>query len=145
MRVVAADTGSSWVAPYIIDLAGQASPRAIAAPGDGPARIVTDELRRAGLQVTEVGPRDWQTATGQLLNMIRDRELAHDGTAQLVTAAAGTAARPSGDGIAFSRRHSTGQVASLFAGCAASWVVDHAVTPSQPRIYLGSTAASSVA
>lgn len=127
-RVVVAQAGSSWVAPMIAELWRAERPRAVAARDGGPAREVTDQLRRDGVRVSTVSPGDWPMATGAMLTAIRDGSLRHDGSAWLSSAAAGVVVRPTGDGIAFSGRHSVGDVSPILGITAGAWVLDH-----QPR------------
>lgn len=125
-RVVDRRPGSSWLVPALVDAKGRA--RAIAADDGGPAREVTDALRRAGVEVTTLNGTEAATSTGAVLRAIRESDVEHDGSEAYAMAAAGVSTRPMGDGVVISRRLSTGDVSPMVALIAGAWVVDH-----QPR------------
>jgi phage terminase large subunit-like protein len=125
-RVVMHEPGSSWLVPAIMDLRdSDQPPAAIAADDGGPAREVTDQLKQLKVPIAELGARDYSTASGATLTAIREGTLTHDGHDLLAEAVAAAVTRPLSDGVAFSRRHSKGDIAPLVALTVAAWVVDH--------------------
>lgn len=135
IRVVRAENGVTWLAGAVADYARRWRPRAVTAVGNGPVTDTTGEVRRGGVDVTELGERDYAAACTRWMTLIETGGMTHDGTERLERAVTGLVPRTSGgDGLAFSRRHSVGDSSPAVAGIAAMHVL--AAQPSgMPTIY----------
>lgn len=140
-RVVMAAAGWEWVAPQVIDLARTMRPRAVVAHDADPVRSVTEAVERAGVTVTKIGPAAWTTASGEVLRLIRSGGLRHDGAKVLEHAWSGVGLRPSGDGVALSRRLSVGDSSPAFAQAAGVWGLDRTRARPKPSLYVPGGAA----
>lgn len=110
VKLVQSGPGASWLVGAVDALDHDWRPREVVAIGHGPVLDITAQLKSVGVDVTEMPDREFAAATTAALAMIRDRQLVHDGTAELADSMTGLVTRTAVvDGIAFSRRHSTGQ------------------------------------
>lgn len=132
IRVVEYRPGADWLPAYIVALrdAGAAH---IGADDGGPARIVTDQLRRAGLTIETVNGRDAGTAWGAFKATIKDSKdlaqgavplLRHSGSDALRGALEIAAESRRGDQSSLSRNDSLGPIDPLVAAVSASWLAD---------------------
>lgn len=142
VRVVRSGYGSRWLAPAVRDLAERWRPRALGADGAGPTRQVTDDLAAAGLDVDTLGPSDFATATGTLLDALKvdepEGQLRHDGSAALREDVERAALRRLGQAVAWDRVTSTGPIPRLIAATVALRLFDHGTAPMpEPRIVIG--------
>lgn len=119
VRIVKSAPGVAWLADDVIGLCDRWGIRTPHADDGGPARDVTDELRRRGREVTTLTGGQFATASGAWLRRTRDGRLQHDASKVLHDAMAAAKTRPMGDALAFSRRHSAGPIDALVAGCVA--------------------------
>lgn len=120
-KLIRWDTGISWVARTVAEYAQRWPVQAVACDDTGPAREVTDQLRR--LPATDaprvarepriLTTRELTVAWGELLEGVRDESFGHDGDAHLSDAAAAVVPRPVLDSAAPSRRASPGDIAPL--------------------------------
>lgn len=117
--------GTAWLVPYVAALASAWQPAIVAADDGGDTRRITDELRRAGLEIRTLMAGEFATSCMALLHGARDRQLRHDGSMPLARAISVAALQPMGDGLRFSRRKSAGSVAPLIAAAAGLWAFDH--------------------
>lgn len=124
-RIVMAGQGTSWLRGALTELRASWSPIAVAADDGGHAREICDGLD----WVTTTSAREFATATGQLLTAVKDGQLCHDGTEIFKGSATSVVTRPMGDGVAISRRHSTGDSSPMVALAVGAWVYDHAPAP----------------
>lgn len=108
-KIVQAGPGVGWLADAVDALDKAWRPRELVAVDNGPALEVTEELRRRGVTIRAMGEREFATATGAFLTRVDEATLTHDGDALLEESVTGLVTRPAvSDGVAFSRRHSTG-------------------------------------
>jgi hypothetical protein len=132
-----AGPGYAWVAPAVKDLRASWRPAAVAADDGGPAREVTDELNLADVPVHTLTMRDFSTACGRLLSRIQSDDMSHDGSDLLASSIAGLVARPSSDGIVFSRRHSTGDTSGAIALTVGAHVLERVHGDQRPLVEFG--------
>jgi len=127
-KVAKSDRGTAGLTDAVLQLHA-AGWRRFAAAEDGPAREVTDELRRLvpGIDITTPNGRQLADAWGFTMRRITDRTLTHDGSEAFATAAANIATRPVGDTSAPSRRNSAGDVTPMLGLLVSSWVLDHGI------------------
>lgn len=134
--------GVSWVAADIIDYAARWNVKAVASDDTGPAREVTDQLRRLvihdrhhrRLDPTVLTAREVTVAWGELLEGIRDQSFGHCGDGHLTDAAAAVVPRPSLDAFAPSRRYSPGDIAPLMALMVGLYVEAHTAPVDQSPV-----------
>lgn len=119
VRIVRSSPGVAWLADEVAQLCDRWSIPTPRADDGGPARDVTDELRRRGRTVETLTATQYATACGAWLRRTRDGRLTWDGSAVLRDAMAAAKTRPMGDAIAFSRRHSAGPIDALIASAVA--------------------------
>ena len=116
---VVAGPGVTWLVDTVTDLARTWRPAAVVAVDNGPVLDITEQIRRRGVDVRALREREWAAASGAFLTAFRDQALRHDGSAELQASVVGLVPRTAvGDGIAFSRRHSTGNSSLAFAAVA---------------------------
>jgi hypothetical protein len=141
------DLGVSWVADEVAQLAQRWGRRvtAVASDDTGPARDVTDQLRRMSHPVPLVAreprvltTRELTVAWGELLAAVQAgpsvATFGHDGDGHLADAAAAVVPRPVLDSAAPSRRYSPGDIAPLVALMVGLYVAQHATPTDQtPR------------
>jgi hypothetical protein len=127
----------SWVAARMVELRGPHRPPLIVADNQGPVLTVVDELRRAGVEVTQPSPRDFGAACASTLDRVKAGTVAHRGEQPLDAAAAGAGRRTIGDGgWAWARRTSTVDVCPLVAYSLALWGDQRRPAPaSRPAVY----------
>lgn len=114
-RIVKSAQGVAWLVDDLVKYQASWSIPEIHCDDGGPARDITDELRRRGRTVDALGARDYATACGAWLRRTRDGRLIHDGSDVLTDAMRAASVRPMGDAMAVSRRHSAGPVDALVA------------------------------
>jgi len=135
--------GVSWVADAVADLCQRWGRRVVAVASDdtGPAREVTDQLRRMRHPVPRVAreprvltARELTVAWGELLEGIKVHGFGHDGDGHLADAAAAVVPRPVLDSAAPSRRYSPGDIAPLMTCMVGLYVAQHSqATDQTPR------------
>lgn len=136
-KVVQAGPGSAWLADAVDAIATLWRPAHIAAVGNGPVLDATKQIRGLGHDVVELGEREWSAATTGLLVAINGAQLLPDDDQAFATSVTGLATRSSVvDGIAFSRRLSTGSSAAGFALAAALHLHRHEPA-SEPKFRFG--------
>lgn len=106
--------GSGWVADRVAQLAATWG-AGIVADGKGASTAVTAELRRRGHVVTELGAGDVASAADQLLAALLTETVDVRADETFDQAAAAAAKRQLGDGWAFTRRGSAGDVTAVVA------------------------------
>jgi hypothetical protein len=124
---------------YIVKLYRDWKPAVLGADDGGPTRRLTDQLRRTlgDDAITTLGARDFGTASESLLDMIRTRELKHDGSQSLNNAIAHLVLKRYGDVTRFSRNDSTGPIAAIIAAAVGIWLTDHReVLPTTLKIHI---------
>lgn len=130
--------GVAWVAEEVADLADRWHGRvaAVASDDTGPAREVTDQLRKLQLRGPAADPRiltsrELTVAWGELLEGIRTHGFGHCGDGHLADAAAAVVPRPVLDAFAPSRRYSPGDIAPLMTAVVGLYVAAHAAVQDQ--------------
>lgn len=110
--------GVTWLVDYVADLATRAP--TIGADDGGPARVVTDELRRRGVDVTALSLRDYATAWTAFKADVEDQRIGHDASPALRAALETAAERRAGEQQVISRRDSLAPVDPLVAAMGAA-------------------------
>jgi hypothetical protein len=119
IKVVKYAPGTAWLAPAVRELWHQLRPHRLLAAGNGPVVEITQQLQLGVQVLTE---QQYATATGRFLSMVDDQLLDHDGTPQLADSIAGLVTRAAiTDGVAFSRRASTGDTSLGIGAAIGSW------------------------
>lgn len=137
-KVVRSAPGVAWLVDEVADLDRLWRPAAVVAVGNGPVLDTTAQLRDRGVDVDELGERDFAAATSGLLVAVDTAQLVHDGSELLATSVGGLVTRSSVvDGVAFSRRHSVGTVSAAIALAAGLHRHRHA-PESVPMVRFGS-------
>ncbi|MFC8733578.1 terminase large subunit domain-containing protein [Luteimicrobium sp. NPDC057192] len=118
--------GADWLVPYVTELYTDGA-ATIGADDGGPARIVTAQLKHAGVPVQTVGGRDGATAWGQFKALVKDSTperhwLIHDADPAMRSALEVAAERTLSDVTVLSRRDSLGPIDPLVAGVTAAWL-----------------------
>lgn len=129
IRLVGSGSGPAWATEYVKNLHATLRPRLILADDGGPTRGTTDDLRREGVPVETLGPRDFGTACSTMLRYGRKGGLVHDGSPEIREAWEVAALRFIADQEAFDRRRSAGPVHHLVAAAVAARGVDHGAPP----------------
>lgn len=131
-RVVLTKPGSGWLATAVTELHRARPDATIGANGAGPARHITDELKRDGVQVRELTAGEYATACEGFVSAFENDRSHHDRSAALTSALRAAKTRPMGDGgWAWSHKHSTGPIDPVEAATVAGWLADRADTPIQ--------------
>lgn len=120
-KLVRWQAGTDWVASEVAAMCDRWNVKAVAADDTGPARDVTDQLRRipadqapeAARNPRVLTAREVTVAWGELLEGIRTTGFTHCGDGRLADAAAAVVPRPVLDAAAPSRRYSPGDIAPL--------------------------------
>lgn len=142
--VLRSGPGTAWLAGAVDELARTGRPLDLVAVDSGPVLDSTTQLRLLGRDPRVLSEKEFTTATGAMLARIDDQ--AFTWYADTATAAAlfersvtGLVTRVTGDGVAFSRRHSVGDSSAAIAFAAGLHVLTSRAT-SAPRVYFGKTA-----
>lgn len=130
LRLVETREGAGWVTEYVKGLADLPH-GVIAADDGGPTRAVTDELRRAGLDIETLTGKDYSTAWIALKGAVTEDTLRHDGDPVLRTAIEVAVEKRTGDSVAPSRRDSLGPIDPLVSATVAAWYADRLTTTIQ--------------
>lgn len=111
--------------------------RPLHADDGGPARQVTDELRREGVEVETLGARDYGTACSSFMRHVREGTLGHDGDDAIRDAIAHAVTKFLADQPAFDRRKSSGPIHDLVAAAIAARAIDHGALPTpRPEVFV---------
>jgi hypothetical protein len=116
---------ATWLLERVPELVERHRPVAVAADGRGEARSIADKLRRAGVDVHELGTVDYVTACGAFLTEVVAGGLAHDNAGPLTASVAGARTRSIGDAWIWDQRTSKHTITPLRAATIGLWVVDH--------------------
>jgi len=121
-QVVERAPGTAWVADRVLQLRAEHQARAIIADGLTCASVVA-ELRRRRAPVVELGSADFAKACGTLTDALEAQppRFAHRAQAAVDDAATRAVRRRYGDGWAWSRTRSTGDISPLVAETVAAW------------------------
>lgn len=140
IRPVRLDEGVGWMPAALDELAQQLRPRAIRCAGSGPVLEVTAKvtnLRHAGALLEVATEREYAAASGAFLTMIEEHSIGHPDDDLLNRSVVGLVTRTSsGDGLAFSRRHSVGDSSpGIAAALVADRVANEPVHDIKPTAY----------
>lgn len=120
--------GIGWLAPFLDEFMRDTG-TFMAADDGGPARMITDQLRRAGHQIETLNGRDYGTAWAAFKTAAP--ATVHDGNPDLRDALAVTVEKKIADQFGPSRHHSLGSIAPTIAAMVAAWYADRRTTPIQ--------------
>jgi hypothetical protein len=98
------------------------------------AGTIADRLELAGVDVERTTAAQMGRACADLVDQIGGRSIAHRSQGLLDDALAGAARRPLGDGWAWSRKHSAGDICPLVAATLAAWAAR--TRPAAPPPYI---------
>jgi len=98
------------------------------------AGTIADRLELAGIDVTRTGGAQMARACADLIDQINNRTLRHRGQGLLDDTLAGAGRRPLGDGWAWSRRMSPGDISPLVAITLAAWAARTRPAPPAPFV-----------
>lgn len=129
--------GVRWLAPVVAAAWEAGACATVAADDGGPAREVTDQLRRAGVPVHTTTGKDAGTAWGAFKGRVADAAkakaagrpptLVHDGSPAMLEALQVAAERRTGDARVLDRTGSVGPIDPLVAGVTAAWHAERVV------------------
>jgi hypothetical protein len=133
--------GTGWVIPRLAELRRQWRPIAVCFPKNGPAAGLADAAENAGLEVVRATAGDEAEAFSQMVNAIKNRQVAHLGREQAPTlwsAIASAETRQVGDGgRAWSRRDSESDITPVVAVTLAHWALGKRRRSYDPRRSIG--------
>lgn len=116
VEVVQDGRGTGWVLAQCLELDATHGPAPFVLDAGGPAAVLIEPLREAGLDVVEYGARDVARAAAGLVDAVNQGLVTHGPDGLLAAAVEGAKRRPLGDGgFAFGRRSSTEDVTPLVA------------------------------
>jgi hypothetical protein len=119
---VDAKSGTSWMAPELIRLAGQYQPCAVVVDGAGEAGSLIAPLEAAGVEVVKPTLREATQACGQFYEMVTDsRALRHHDEPVLNAALAGARQRAISDAWLWARKGLSVDISPLVAVTLACW------------------------
>lgn len=121
VEVTAYRPGTGWVVAELARQAGEHGALAVALDPKGPAGSLVPELEREGVTVTLLGLADQVAACGGLVDAVKGRTVVHLDDPVLLGALASSVPREVGDGWAWGRRKSAGDICPLVAGTEAYW------------------------
>jgi hypothetical protein len=131
VEVVSHGPGIGWVVERAVQLEEKHSPAGWALDPSGPAGGLLPDLKRAGIQVSEMSARDMGQGCGTLATDVRNGQLAHGEVATeedpsagpMSRAVAGAGRRDIGDGLwGWVRRRSDADICPIVAATAARWL-----------------------
>lgn len=117
---------SDWLPEYVANLHADGQPT-IGADDGGPARAVTDRLRRAQIPIQTLDGKSMTTSWGAIKAALTHGELVHDGSPAMRAALEVAVERTIGDVVAISRRKSLGPVDPPIAATVAGWLADRQI------------------
>lgn len=136
-RILEHHAGVEWLADSVQNLAAELRPAVVGADDGGPARGITAELRRRGIDVQTTSAPELATAYGRWMTRIRSDRLRHDGRPEFWLAVAAMATRPMGDAVAPSRRYSAAGISPAVAAMVAGILLEQLAPPAPaPFIYI---------
>lgn len=133
--------GMGWVVPRLVELRREWRPIAICFPKNGPAAGLADAAENAGLEVVRATSGDEAEAFAQMVNAIKNRQVAHLGREQapaLWSAIASAETRQVGDGgRAWSRKDSESDITPIVSATLACWALGKRRRSYDPRKSIG--------
>lgn len=128
VEIVASRAGIEWVLPWLQDEKRVDLIEGIAGQGKGaPVSGLLQDLKDAGLPVTEWQGSDLTNGLGEFHDLIRNNGVKHLPQPVLDVAAATAVLKPAGDGWLWNRRGSPTDIAPLIAANAAVWLLNRPV------------------
>jgi predicted Fe-Mo cluster-binding NifX family protein len=107
--------GTSWMPERIAEIVETGDVSVVVCDSVGPAASLVLALDELGVKVETVNSQEHGQACGRLVDMVEDGTLAHLGSAELRDAVRGARTRQLGDAWAWSRKHSSVNIAPLVA------------------------------
>jgi len=107
--------GMSWVVERVVALVAEHDPVAVVVDPGGPAAPLIDDLRAAGVDVSEVTGRAVTQGCGGMLEDINEGRVTHLGQEPLDAAVAAARRRTVGDAWAWARRDTSSDISPLVA------------------------------
>jgi len=138
VREYATGPGVRWLVEQLVAIRAMPNRphRPFVADDGGPARQVTDELRRVNVPVETLSARDYATACSTFLRLVRDRALTPDGSDGIREAWRVATTKLLAGQLAFDPAKSAGPIDHLRAAAVAVRGLDHAApSAGKPVIY----------
>jgi hypothetical protein len=107
--------GTGWMPERIAQIVESGDVSIVVCDAVGPAASLVLALADLGVTVETVNSQEHAQACGRLVDMVEDDTLAHLGSAELRDAVRGARTRQLGDAFAWSRKHSSVNIAPLVA------------------------------
>ena len=130
--------GTAWVIPRLIELQRKWKPAAVAMPKNGPAAGLTDDAKKAGIEVMEMSSADEAAAFSLIVTSARNKAVLHLGqelAPGMWHAVARAETRDVGDGgHAWSRRDSESDITPITSGTGALWALNRKRRNYDPRL-----------
>lgn len=115
VEIIAEREGVSWVVDEVAALVAEHSPGMVLVDGAGQSQTLIAPLEKAGVSVRRVNTGEMVAASGQLLDAVTDERLTHMDQPELNAAVEVAKQRNLGDGWAWARRTSKGNITPLVA------------------------------
>lgn len=120
IEVIRRDPGTAWVVDEAVKAHAALSAPVVVDP-KSPTTAVLDELRRAGVALTEVSTADYVGGCAAIQADVANQRVRHFGDAPLDAAVVGADIRTVGESWAWSQRASTVDITPLVAATLALW------------------------
>lgn len=121
IEIVDQRSGTDWVPGRLAELVRAHDPLGVFCDPGSPAASLLPGLQLLGVEPVGLSSREHAQACGNLFDLVKQRQLRHLGTMELVTALDGAAKRPLVDSWAWSRKSSNVDISPLVAVTLAAW------------------------
>lgn len=128
--------GVPWAVPAVAEIVRAHKPDAVIVDDNGQSRTLIAPLEAAGVKVTRSSTSDMVAACGNIFDRVIEGRLAHLGQAALTAAVEAARQRDLGDGWAWSRRLSGGDITPLVAVTLAAHGLERPVVRRAPVVVL---------
>jgi len=128
IEVVDGRRGTGWVPERIAELVTSHGVASVSCDPASPAAALIRPLENLGVEVEQIGTREYAQACGALFDLVEQGKLRHLGTDDLAIAVKNASTRPLGDAWAWSRRLSAADISPLVAGTLALWQAQRQLT-----------------
>lgn len=129
VQVMDSRAGVSWAVPAVVEIVRRHRPDEVRVDDTGQSRTLIAPLEKAGVEVTRSSTADMVAACGNFFDRVIERRLAHLGQAALAAAVEAARQRDLGDGWAWSRRLSGGDITPLVACTMAAYALEAPLVP----------------
>lgn len=136
VQVMDTRQGVAWAVPAIVEIVRAHGPDLVIVDDGGQSRTLVAPLEAAGVKVTRSSTADMVAACGNLFDRVIERRLAHLGQAALTGAVESARQRDLGDGWAWSRRLSGGDITPLVSCTLAAHGIERQVARRAPLVVL---------